>query len=377
MIIYYPHIPILSQNFYRPYEPGGGSIVSLVSFNLGNLSQPFQSIGIVADAHVVYASMASMYLAATHIADMDQVDDDYNSVNLKTVIHKVDISGEKAFSRGSGSVKGQVLNQFSLDEYDNILRIATTTGIGGNTWKNHVFCLKSGEVGLEIIGGIEDIAPGEKIYSARFLGTRGFLVTFRLVDPLFTFDLSDPTAPKVVGELKIPGYSDYIHPLGENHLLTIGKDADEQSGAYQGMQLSIFDITDFSKPVLLHNELIGDRGTESEALHNHKAFTFWAENDLLAIPVSLLEYQTHQYSVWESGTHTFTGLYIYKVKVENGFEFLGRISTGPATSNTYYYSNEWTRGIFIDDSVYAVQSSSVKSADIMDISNDIRVIYLQ
>ena len=127
--------------------------------------------------------MASMYLASNHTADMDQVDDDYNSVNLKTVIHKVDISGEKAFSRGSGSVKGQVLNQFSLDEYDNILRIATTTGIGGNTWKNHVFCLKSGEVGLETIGGIEDIAPGEKIYSARFLGTRGFLVTFRLVDP--------------------------------------------------------------------------------------------------------------------------------------------------------------------------------------------------
>ncbi len=142
------------------------------------------------------------------------------------------------------------------------------------------------------------------------------------------------------------------------------------------MQLSIFDITDFANPVLLHKELIGDRGTGSEALYDHKAFSFWAEKDLLAIPVDLLEHQTEPFSVWNSGKHTFTGLYVYKVTVENGFELLGRISTGLATSNTYYYSNEWTRGIFIGDNVYAVQSNWVYFAHIWTIADTVGYAYL-
>ena len=131
---------------------------------------------------------------------------------------------------------------------------------------------------LVIFGRLEGIAPGEQIYSARFIGSRGFLVTFKKVDPLFTFDLTDPADPQVVGELKVPGYSDYIHPLGENHLLTIGKYAVEDGDMvwYQGVQISVFDVTDFADPVQVDVEIVGDRGTESEALENPHAFNYFA-----------------------------------------------------------------------------------------------------
>jgi uncharacterized secreted protein with C-terminal beta-propeller domain len=273
-------------------------------------------------------------------------------------------------------VPGRILNQFSLGEFEGVLRIATTTGgwwSGNNELGTNVYCLEPSDNRLEIIGKIEGIAPGEHLYSARFMGDRGFIVTFVKVDPLFTLDLSDPTDPEVIGELKVPGYSDYIHPLGENHLLTVGKYAKEQNGTtwYQGVQLSIFDISDFSNPILLYKETIGDRGTHSEASDNHKAFTFWAENDLLAIPIDLYEYLQEPEYAWEYGTYVFSGLYVYRTTIEDGFEYLGHIDT-----DSDLYSWDWTRGVFINDSIYAVQSDAVHSADIDDIESTVHTLVL-
>ncbi len=362
-----------AENFYRPSTPGGGSIASLMKFSLDDLSQPFQSVGIVADAHLVYASTQAIYLAATKWIH-DSLLDEMTSQFFRTVIHKLDISNDEIRCAGSGGVKGKVLNQFSLGEYEDVLRIATTTGqIWSNTASNNIFCMQADDDGLGIIGQLEGLAPGEQIYAARFIGTRGYLVTFVQIDPLFTLDLSDPRSPKKIGELKVTGYSDYIHPLGENHLLTIGKDTKVQGDMvwYQGVQLSIFDITDFSRPERLYEELIGVRGTESEALYNHKAFTFWVENDLLAIPINLKEHIVPPEDPWLSGTSVFSGLYVYRVLPASGFEFLGRISTGPLSG-----SNGWTRGVFIDDSVYAVQADAVRAAEWQDIAGGLYPLFI-
>ena len=346
---------VTEVNFYHPEEPGGGSIVTVMTIPMDDLSQPVQTAGIVADVHQIYASTRGLYLTATRwrdyietlVNDIAVIPD--NGYRQTTIIHKFDLTQKKVTHAGSGRVKGRILNQFSLGEYEDVLRIATTTG---ETWQgtsqNHVFCLKEGEKGLGIIGRIENIAPGESIYSARFMGTRGFLVTFVKVDPLFTLDLSDPYAPVIVGKLKVPGYSDYIHLLGENHLLTIGRDVKVQNGAmyFQGVRLSIFDITDFTDPKLTHWELIGDRVTYSEALYNHKAFTFWAANNLLAFPIE------------GYGLQSFTGLYVYEVTTDKGFNYLGRISTLP-DSQPDYWNYGWTRGVFIEDYVYAVKSNAI------------------
>jgi hypothetical protein len=231
---------------------------------------------------------------------------------------------------------------------------------------------------LETIGRLEGLAPGEMIYSARFIGTRGFLVTFVRIDPLLTLDLSDPTAPQVVGELKVPGYSDYIHPLGENHLLTIGKDTTLEGDIawYQGVQLSIFDITDFANPILLHQEFLGDRGTQSEALHNHKAFTYWAERELLAIPLELHEHQEPPQHPSDWAPWTFTGLQVLRVGIEQGFAALGRISTADTASSSCF-SCGWTRGLFIEDDVFAVTADAVRAANVNDIPGTIQVLDLK
>ena len=367
---------IAPDDFYQPDDPQGGSIVSLMTLNLNDPDQAFQSVGIIADAHLVYASTESLYLGAT-LWNAEPLSEGPYDQRLQTVIHKFDLAGDRVNHLGSGNVQGKVLNQFSLGEYQGILRIATTTGErwwGNNGLSNHVYCLQATDGSLEIIGKIEGLAPGENLYSARFIGARGFLVTFVRIDPLFTLDLSDPTDPKVVGELKVPGYSDYIHPLGENHLLTVGKDVKLQDGMawYQGVQLSIFDISDFGDPALLHKEIIGARGTSSQALYNHKAFTFWAENDLLAIPIALYEYENEPDNSWHRGSHTFSGLYVYRTTAESGFEFLGRIDTEPSAM-TY---PDWTRSVFIDDSVYAIKRNAVRSADIDDIENSVSILSL-
>lgn len=369
---------VATEDFYQPEDPAGGSTVTLMTFDMNDLAQPFQSMAIIADVHLIYASTESLYTIATYWDSSAEAIGDFDQ-HQQTIIHKFDLSGEKITSLGNGRVQGRVLNQFSLGEYEyegeGVLRIATTTGNNwwaGTSSSNHVYCLKETDGHLEIIGKVEGLAPGETLYSARFIGTRGFLVTFVRIDPLFTLDLSDPADPKVVGELKVPGYSDYIHPLGESHLLTIGKDTKEQDGftLIQGVQLSVFDITDFANPALLYKEIIGDRGTGSEALYNHKAFTFWAEEGLLAIPIQL--YEEAPDNPWDWGSHTFSGLYVYRTTVSSGFELLGRIDTN---SSVYTYP-DWTRGIFIDTSVYAVKSDAVRAAGIDDIENTVKELAL-
>jgi inhibitor of cysteine peptidase len=367
-------------DFYHPDIDGGGSIVSIVTFDLDDPGLSFSSTGLVADASIVYASTQALYITSTY---WNFQTTDAKEPAQQTIIYKFDLTGAQVRGRGFVTVSGRAINQFSLGEYEEVLRIATTTGRSGGsqpTAKNHVFCVGVQAGQLEVIGRLENLAPGEEIYAARFVGHRGYLVTFVTIDPLFTLDLSDPAEPKVAGELKVPGYSEYIHPYGDNHLLTIGKDALEVDGNawYQGVQLTIFDINDFNNPRLLHQtegqNKIGDRGTTSEALYNHKAFTFWEERGLLAIPVDLYEHESPPEYPWEWGSLTFKGLYVYRVDLEDGFELIGRIET-LADLGPYWYSyGEYTRGVFINERVYAVTSAAVRSAEVEDMAHTLETL---
>ena len=365
-------------DFYHPSVDGGGSIVTIATFDLNNPDQSFTSIGVVADASIVYSSTEALYCTSTYwkysATALEEPDE-------QTIIYKFGLSDGRATGQGYASVNGRVLNQFSLGEYEGVLRIATTTGWStgteGNS-RNHVYCLKSLDGALEVIGSLEDIAQGEELYSARFIGTRGFLVTFVMTDPLFTLDLSDPYNPQAVGELVTPGYSTYIHPWQEGYLITIGKDTIQEGDGfawYRGVQLSIFDISDLADPKLIKTTVIGDRGTYSEALYNHKAFTFWESEALLALPVDLYELQDDQTLPSDYGELTFKGLYIYRVGIEEGFKQIGRISTSELSQEDWHYSN-WTRGIFIDDRVYAITPDVVRPAETADIGGTIQSIGL-
>jgi hypothetical protein len=265
-------------------------------------------------------------------------------------------------------VPGWIVNQFSLGEYGGVLRIATTDyteDFSGFT--NAVFCLKPDGERLKAIGRIDGITPGEKIYAARFIGARGYLVTFVQVDPLITLDLSDPSRPAILGELVLPGYSTYIHPVDDDRLVTLGLKTLEEGGwvLNDGLQLSLFDVSDPARPSLMDQVILGDRGTSSEALWNHKAFTFHTEADFIAFPVDLYEAEGGG-DPWTTGTYLFSGLYVYGLDRDAGFSLLGRISTLADEGLFYSY---WTRGIFMEDSVLAVNADAVWSAEASDIEH--------
>jgi inhibitor of cysteine peptidase len=356
------------QDFIRPENAAGGTIVSVVDMDMTDPSKDFSSMGFVADIHHVYASTQAIYLISTlyqgEIGDKAPADSEI----YQTRIYQLDISGGKPAFSSEGLVNGHILNQFSLGEYNDVLRIATTTGyVWDGSASNHVYCLKKDSGNLNVIGRLENLAQGERLYSARFIGDRGFLVTFVEVDPLFTLDLSDPQNPSVVGELKVPGYSTYLHPIGDDYLLAIGKDTVAEDGnvLYQGLQMSIFDISDFAAPKQAASIKIGDRGTDSEVLFNHKALSFWPEKNLLALPVSLYEYPSPPENPWEYGINTFNGLYVYRLTDTHDFKCLGRMEMTDA--GDIIIAPAWIRGVFMEDDVYAVSSDTVKAAAITSI----------
>ncbi|MBX4212057.1 beta-propeller domain-containing protein [Candidatus Pacearchaeota archaeon] len=297
----------------------------------------------------------------------------------RTVIHKIHISGDNIEYVEQGEVPGRTLNQFSMDEYKGNLRIATTTG---NTWEgkssNNFYIL---DKNMNVIGKVEDLAKGESIYSARFLGDRAYLVTFKSIDPLFVIDASNPTNPRVLGYLKIPGYSNYLHPYDENHVIGIGKDVNESIDADKvhsegavyytavgGIKVSLFDVSDVENPKEQAKIVIGERGSDSLALQDHKAVLFDKEKGLLVIPALLMEINT-------------TGDYDYSLPVWQGAVVLnidsssisekGRITHFENVNNTWeWYSDQYSikRSLYIDDTLYTISSGMIKANDLKDLN---------
>ncbi len=235
--------------------------------------------------------------------------------------HSVELSAR-------GFVDGRLPDQFAADEHDGYLRVVTT----GRTWSagQELFVLKQVGKQLKTVGQISDIAPNENLHSVRFLGDEAFVVTFRKVDPLFAIDLSDPTNPFIAGELKIPGFSDYLQPLGEDHLLGVGRGADENLGRFQELQVSIFDVTDLDDPQLAYRYSFGGgRSTNSEALWEHHAVSYFPESEILAIPI----YSTSQRGGFRFGVDNSpilgageSALQVFQIDVATGFEPLSTIT---------------------------------------------------
>ncbi|MFH1107123.1 MAG: beta-propeller domain-containing protein [Candidatus Micrarchaeota archaeon] len=298
----------------------------------------------------------------------------------KTVVHRFSLGGAISYT-GNGEVPGHVLDQFSMDEFFGNFRIATTVGqvsrtLTDNPSMNNVYVLGAD---LGIVGSLEDLAPGETIYSARFMGNRAYLVTFKKVDPLFVIGLEDAGNPRLLGKLKIPGYSDYLHPYDETHLIGIGKDAvpaEEGDFAwYQGVKLSLFDVSDVSNPRELASYKIGDRGTESYALQDHKAFLFSRERGLLVVPIRLAEIDPAKYPRGVEpnsyGEFKFQGAYVFGVGLDSGFTLRGRVSHQDdpdafAKSGEYYYGRgtDVKRSLYMDDFLYTISDRLVKANDL-------------
>jgi inhibitor of cysteine peptidase len=302
----------------------------------------------------------------------------------RTSIHRIHIEGDAIEYVASGEVPGMVLNQFSMDEYDGHFRVATTTW--GETTKNHVYVL---DMGLNIVGSLEDLAPGETIYSARFMGERGYLVTFKQVDPLFVIDLSDPNNPRELGYLKVTGYSDYLHPYDETHIIGIGKETTDagEFAWYQGVKISLFDVSDVNNPQEIDKLEIGDRGSDSPVLWDHKAFLFDRARNLLVMPILEAKVDVTQYPdgvpSWAYGEPVWQGAYVFDISVDDGLQIRGRIThiddLSELEEGYYYYYSPFAveRSLYIDDVLYTISQAKIQMNNLEDASyiNEVELPY--
>lgn len=342
------------------------------------LSTGIEQTGVHAESVIsrpgfVYASDSGLYVSVPH--DTTESGGAWyagmGTYARASEIYKFAIGSDPSSTRfeASGVVKGTVLNQFAMDEWGGHLRVATTSGRTPDPDVHSTLTVLASRGGaLEQTGVVDDIAKTEDIRSVRFDGDRGFLVTFKKTDPLFAFDLANPSAPRLTGELKIPGFSTYMHFMDRTHLLAIGLEADEMGdfAFFNGIQLQIFDISNLQNPSLLHKTIIGTRGTTSEALTNHLGFNYFAPKDLLALPMTTCEGGGNgSYG----GEMTFNGLLVYDVTTSAGFNKRGGIQHPVAAGVSC--NNWWTqagstvkRSVIMDDFVYSVASDEIRVANV-------------
>jgi uncharacterized secreted protein with C-terminal beta-propeller domain len=284
----------------------------------------------------------------------------------KTIIHRISIDNGEISYEAQGTVTGYIKDQFSLSEYNGYLRVSTTLSgstlsyyIGSVESQNNVYVL---DMDLKLVGSLEEIAPGETIYATRFIGDICYLVTFRQVDPFFVIDLSDPTDPQILGQLKIPGYSTYLHPYDETHIIGIGRDGSK-------VKISLFDVSDMSNPIELSNYTIQNEDEEnpwwsdSSALYEHKAFLFDREKNLLVIP---------------AGTYNKQLAYVFDISIDDGILLKGTISHDVEVQTqeengeykSYYYDdgNSIQRTLYIENVLYTISKNMVKMNSLDDLS---------
>jgi inhibitor of cysteine peptidase len=364
----------LDELRYFPGSPESSTmLIGAVDLDSQNEMQVSAYLG---SGQTIYASTKNLYVAISRYMPSG------DTYKQETQLHKFRLDHGSVMYLGEGTVPGTILNQFAMDEHEGYFRIATTKGdmwaSGDNLSKNNIYVL---DEQLKQVGALEDLAPGERIYSTRFMGGRAYMVTFRNVDPLFAIDLRNPAKPALLGQLKIPGYSDYLHPYDENHLIGFGKETvevpskgmgpDATMAFYQGMKIALFDVTDVTQPKEKFKEIIGDRGTHSELLYDHKALLFDKSKGLMAFPVELMEIKDkraiEQDGAMAYGQFTYQGAYVYRIDPEQGFTLRGRIShlSDDDLAKTGYYGYDYAKAVrrilYANDTLYTLSERMLKA----------------
>lgn len=407
------------------YFPGYAepNYLIITSITLDDLDKEIEREVFLGSSENVYSSTKNLYVATTDTNYGIYTDWDWREDKVDTLVYKFNIENGKVEFQDRGRVDGRILNQFSMDEYKDHFRIATTL----NSWSadestNQVYVL---DKDMEKTGEILDIAPGERIFSTRFMGEKLYMVTFRQVDPLFVISLEDPKNPKILGQLKIPGFSDYLHPFDENHIIGFGKDTEETKEGNvltKGFKMALFDVSDVTNPIQKFSEIIGDRGTYSELLNNHKALLFDKEKELLAFPINImekvsaekLECSKSRYDEcpalcqrrcipsscsedeegravctddcnglgsctapeFERYNTTFSGAVVYSLNEKEGFKQTGKISHYDEMDLMkigdfwpYDYQKNIQRILYIDKALYTISQSQVRANDLNSIES--------
>ncbi|MDA3040957.1 MAG: beta-propeller domain-containing protein, partial [Actinomycetota bacterium] len=276
------------ERFHLPGEFSGFGTVAVLTVDADAGLDPVDALDVLTDGQTVYASSSRLTVATQRWPEYANDGTLIRDESFSAGLHSFDISDPStAASTGSGTVRGHLLSQYSMSEYEGYLRVATTDGSpwgSSETSKSFVTVFEERDGALNQVGQVGGLGKTEQIFAVRFLGPQAFVVTFRQTDPLYSVDLADPTNPKVVGELKIPGYSAYLHPVGDGTLIGVGQDANEQ-GSTLGAQISVFDVKDPANPLRLSQLALG-ANSYSAVVGDPRAFNWLADDRLALVPIS-------------------------------------------------------------------------------------------
>ncbi len=344
-----------------PTLPG---ILTVATFDVA-ASALVSRTSVFGDPGVVYASQQTLYVASRHWwwwPEPGQRD--------ATYLHGFDLRDpDRAVYIGTGTVDGSVHDQYALDEHEGALRAVTqvTERVDdGSPWgqiqiSGRVTVLKPQEYRLKVVGETAPFGKGERVFGTRFLGTRGFAITARQIDPLFTFDLTDPTKPTLVGELEMPGFISYLHPIDATHLLGVGQQ--RTVGGPNQVKVTLLDVADLAHPIEVSTALVGEGWAWSEALWNPKAFTWFGARQLLAIP----------FAEWGWDTPFVSDLRLFHVDPVTGVTPVGSLSMASIYADDSGTPFDWSwspyvrRSILADDWVYAISDAGIRSAKVAEL----------
>jgi uncharacterized secreted protein with C-terminal beta-propeller domain len=326
-------------------------------------------------ASTMYVSLTNMYITYPTWN---------NEAGSYTEIYRVSIDNGKLTFQTKGGVPGNVLNQYSMDENNGYFRLATTNW--NDTTQNSIYVLN---MNLTTVGSLQlqNVEVRETIQSTRFIGNKAYIVTFQQKDPFFVLDMSDPTAPKMAGKLEIPGFSSYLHPYDENHIIGLGMEN-------SSVKLSLFDVTNVNAPIEIANYIVKGDYSYSQAQYDPKAFLFDLSKQLLVIPVQVTTYgvisgggstdgskgntTVPPTSTTPSSPETiigqvgyWQGAYVFKLTVAGGFQLRGGITQQDNTTSPYYYGDynlNVIRALYIGNTLYTVSNAMVKLNSLTDLA---------
>lgn len=343
---------------YKPANRTDLQFTTVLSFTPSDVGSELLTVGVLAAADTVYATADSLYFGLSEYSSGPFPN---SNGSLDSRLHKFALTADGPVYTASGRVPGTMLNQFSMDEHDGFLRLATTDW-SDESVSNSLHVLQQSGTELVIAGSVTGIEPDESIYSTRFQGDRGYMVTFRQIDPLFTFDLSDPYRPRLVGELEVTGFSNYLHPFGDDRLLAVGEEISPE-GMNEGLQVSVFDVRDFDDPQLEDREVVDGMGW-SEAQYDHHAFTFYEPTHVLALPVQR----------WGYSDAPDASLALFKVDEEaddilvaldevDHSQWLADVG-GDSLAQDAQWCSQVRRSVFVGNVLYVVSNFGIQVVDL-------------
>ncbi len=340
------------RDVYYPPTFSGLGLLTVLSLDLSKGLTPVDSTAIMTDGRIVYSSPTTLYVATEkwNVRPLPAQPNEAPPSQVTTQIHAFDISDPtKTTYLGSGTVPGYLLNQWSMSEFQGVLRVVSTDtpawwGSGAPDSQSYLTTLRPQNGALAQLGQVGGLGHGDRVYAVRMIGDTGYVVTFRQVDPLYTIDLHDPASPQVLGQLDLPGYSSYLHPISDRLLLGIGQNVDPQTNEPSGTQVSLFDVSDLKHPTRIVSYALGQGWSAAES--DHHAFLYWPATNLVVVPF---------------------GQQAVALRVtKSGISELGRIVQTQATAASL---PQIERSLVVRSALLTVSGSGVAANALADLSN--------